>query len=433
MRFIDAPLYLRQLIVVCYILTFALSIVGLFAAVRLCKKRSYIILSSVAFVLSFITVFLTMRGSYRYRVNKSVFEPSLTVLKLPLAAHLATAALLLVLAVFGLIGVLLWNKNNLSPVSVKESADTLPAGICFYEQSGLVRLINTEMNRLCVLATGSALLNGESFWKSVSQGETKGSCLPLKTGEKPIVKYNDGKVVSFKRYSHIADGRTIYEIVAADVTEKYRLTDELEEKQAELRQINKRLIVYGENVTELIREKELLAAKIRIHDDMGKLLLATKRRLTGAIDEAGRKQLVRFWQAEIAALKSTRKTIGNEKDNFEVIHGAAKLVGVNIEFFGEQPKSGGVHEKILIHAMHECLTNTVSHANGKTMSVTAEDKGGRYVITVTNDGEKPKGEITEGGGLSGLRSLVERENGRMTVHSAPRFELIIELPWGGRK
>lgn len=161
---------------------------------------------------------------------------------------------------------------------------------------------------------------------------------------------------------------------------------------------------------------------------MGKLLLATKRRLAEPLNETEQKQMICFWQAEIAALKSTRPR--TKKDNLQVIKDAAKLVGVTVEFCGEKPKADTVNEKILIAAMHECLTNTVSHANGKTMTVTAKEKNGKYTIEITNDGEKPKGEIIEGGGLSGLRLLVERENGTMMIHSVPQFELIIELPQG---
>ena len=158
MRFIDAPFYVRQIIVVSFIFTFVLAIIGLFASVRLCKKRRYIVLPAVTFALSFLSVFLTMCGSSLYRVGKSVFEPSLTIISLPLWLHCVATVVLLALAVYGLVGAVLWNKKHISPVSIKESADSLPAGICFYEQSGLVRLINTEMNRLCVLATGKALL-----------------------------------------------------------------------------------------------------------------------------------------------------------------------------------------------------------------------------------------------------------------------------------
>ena len=428
MRFIDAPLYARQIVVVSFILTFVLAIIGLFTAVRLCKKRRYIVLSSVTFALSFISVFLTMRGSYRYRVGKPVFEPSLTIISLPLWLHCVVAVVLIALAVYGLVSAVLWNKKHISPVSIKESADSLPAGICFYEQSGLVRLINIEMNRLCVLATGKALLDGASFWRKISQGEIEENCLPLQTGEKPIIEYPDGKVVSFKRYQHEIDGKTVYEIVAANVTERYRLTKELEQKLEELKAVNKRLVAYGDNVAELTREKELLAAKIRIHDDMGKLLLATKRKLAEPTGETEQKQMICFWQAEIAALKSTRPR--TKKDNLQVITGAAKLVGVTVKFCGEQPKANTVNEKILIAAMHECLTNTVSHANGKTMTVSAVNKDGKYTIIITNDGEKPKGEIVEGGGLSGLRALVDREGGKMQIKALPQFELLIELPQG---
>lgn len=38
MRFTDAPLYVRQIIIASFIFTFVLAIIGLFAAIRLCKK-----------------------------------------------------------------------------------------------------------------------------------------------------------------------------------------------------------------------------------------------------------------------------------------------------------------------------------------------------------------------------------------------------------
>ena len=49
------------------------------------------------------------------------------------------------------------------------------------------------------------------------------------------------------------------------------------------------------------------------------------------------------------------------------------------------------------------------------------------LIKITNDGTPPKGIIKEGGGLSSLRSLIEKENGKMIVNSEPQFELIIDL------
>ena len=41
-------------------------------------------------------------------------------------------------------------------------------------------------------------------------------------GDKPIIKYSDCKVVSFKKYTHEIDGKIVYEIVATDISERYR-------------------------------------------------------------------------------------------------------------------------------------------------------------------------------------------------------------------
>lgn len=393
MRFIDAPLCVRQIIIGSLILTFVLAIIGLFTAVRLCKKRAYIMFSMLMFIFSFVVVFLTMRGSYLYRIKMPVFEPSFTVLKLPIWIYYVVSLVLFVGTIIG-----------------------------------LVSLVNTEMNDLCILSTGKALLNGKDFWLKISHGELEENCQSLQMGDKPIIKYSDCKVVSFKKYAHEIDGKIVYEIVATDISERYRLTRELEQKLDELKKINNRLVVYGKNVAELTKEKEHLAAKIRIHNDMGKLLLTTKRKLNAPLTEAEGKELVSFWQAEIETLKFTRKV--SKKSNLKVIEDAAKLVGVNLIFEGEQPEPDTVREKILTQAMHECLTNTVSHANGKNMTVVVSEKNDVYTISIINDGEKPKGVIVEGGGLTGLRSLVERENGKMTLKSTPHFELLIELSQG---
>ena len=87
MIFIDAPFYLRHLFVFSFFLRFVLAIIGLFASVRFYKKRRYIVLPAVTFALSFLSVFLTMCGSKLYRVGESVFEPSLTIISLPLWLH----------------------------------------------------------------------------------------------------------------------------------------------------------------------------------------------------------------------------------------------------------------------------------------------------------------------------------------------------------
>lgn len=142
MRFIDTPLYGQQIMIILFILAFILSIFDTIMAIKIFKKRWTIFLAIFALLLSFITIFLTMRGSYLYRVNRQVFEPSFTIIKLPFVFFLILILVLLSVEVFLLVYTTKWKNENLSPFSIKESLDTLPSGIAFYDDNGLVSLIN---------------------------------------------------------------------------------------------------------------------------------------------------------------------------------------------------------------------------------------------------------------------------------------------------
>ena len=425
MRFIDTPLYWQHVMIILFIFALVLAIFDTIIAIKNCKKFWIISLSLFSFALSFITVFLTMRGSYLYRVNRPVFEPSFTIIKLPFIIFAILALVLLSIDIFLLIYTTKWRNKNLSLYSIKESFDTLPSGIVFYDEQGLVSLINKEMNKVSLLITGKTLLNGNTFWNNIMSNIIIDGAKILKIGEEPIIELENGKIVSLKRNIHSISAKKIYEIIATDITSTYTLTKELEIKLDELEQVNKRLVSYGESISKLTREKEVLMAKIRIHDDMGKILLTTKHKLSNNMLLEEKEELFDFWKLEIDALKSNDKR--EKKNNLQVIKDAAKMVGVKIEYFGDKPKSNTTIEKILVNAMHECLTNTVMHANGKRMKVIVENNKGLWTIKITNDGKKPQKKIVEGGGLTNLRYLVEQEFGKMIINSNPYFELIVEI------
>ena len=425
MRFIDTPLYWQHVMIILFIFALVLAIFDAIIAIKICKKYWIISLSLFSFVLSFITIFLTMRGSYLYRVNRPVFEPSFTIIKLPFIAFAILALVLLSIDIFLLIYTTKWRNKNLSLYSIKESFDTLPSGIVFYDEQGLVSLINKEMNKVSLLITGRTLLNGNTFWNNIMSNIIIDGAKILKIGEEPIIELENGKIMSLKRNIHSISAKKIYEIIATDITSTYTLTKELEIKLDELEQVNKRLVSYGESISKLTREKEVLMAKIRIHDDMGKILLTTKHKLSNNMLLEEKEELFDFWKLEIDALKSNDKR--EKKNNLQVIKDAAKMVGVKIEYFGDKPKSNTIIEKILVNAMHECLTNTVMHANGKRMKVIVENNKGLWTIKITNDGKKPQKKIVEGGGLTNLRYLVEQEFGKMVINSNPYFELTIEI------
>ena len=76
---------------------------------------------------------------------------------------------------------------------------------------------------------------------------------------------------------------------------------------------------------------------------------------------------------------------------------------------------------LLVSALRECVTNCVRHAHGTQVLVRIRGVPGGYTVRITNDGEKPRQQIIEGGGLSDLRQSIESAGGRMQISHSPAF------------
>lgn len=424
MSFLSSPFYIQQIIVVLFIVALFLSILSIFLSILFCKKKGLIFLSSFSLVLSFVLVFLSMRGCYLYRMEEEVFEPSYSFLKLPLWVFLLFVMFLFLLLIMEFVYFFFWRKKNLSPLSIKESFDTLPMGICFYEDNGLIRLSNTEMDDASFLLDKEALLNGSTFYERLEKKEIP-DVTYLSISPKEVILQKDEKVLSFRHYLHQIEKKTIHEIDESDITKTYELTKELEKKTKELQLLQKRLLSYEKNAKELITEKEILETKIRIHGNLGKLLLITKEKMKQNLNHSEKEELLLLWKKGIDDFLTNEKE--EKKDGLQVLEETARRIGIEIIFQGERFEKDSQEEKILLHAVHESLTNAVKHAQAKTLFVTLKKENLHDIIEIRNDGILPKKEILEGGGLSSLRKLVEENLGKMEIVNKDGFLLRIIL------
>lgn len=424
MSFLSSPFYVQQIIVILFILALFLSILSIFLSILFCKKAGLITLSSISLIFSFILVFLSMRGSYLHQMEEEVFEPSYSFLKLPLWLFFLFVMFLFLLLILEFVYFFFWRKKNLSPLSIKESFDTLPMGICFYEDNGLIRLSNTEMDDASFLLYKEALLNGSTFYERLEKKEIP-DVTYLSISPKEVILQKDEKVLSFRHNLHQIEKKDIHEIDESDITKTYELTKELEKKTKELQRLQKRLLSYEKNAKELITEREILETKIHIHGNLGKLLLITKEKMKQNLSHSEKEELLLLWEKGISAFLTNEKE--EKKDGLQVLEETARRIGIEIIFQGERFEKDSQEEKILLQAIHESLTNAVKHAQAKTLFVTLKKENLHDIIEIRNDGILPKKEILEGGGLSSLRKLVEENLGKMEIVSKDAFLLRIIL------
>ena len=340
-------------------------------------------------------------------------------------------------------------RDKLSPGSVKESLDALPDGVCFFSEDGRILLSNRRMQHISSDITGIGILNGEKLWRCIEEKSVK-----TDVSDGLVILTSDSKVWNVRRGEIEAEGNRINEIVALDVTEQYELRRELEERNERLNSVNERLRIFSRDMSRLTAEKELLDAKIKVHDDLGRSLLAFRAYLTAEPSKRDRSKLLPLWRYVISVMK--KETAPSEE--WDAIEKTAESLHIQIEINGDLPAgladlpvSGEVRSAIMA-AIRECLTNTARHARGDRLFVLIKcgaEQGADHASTsgsssasgtapcddaphgirieITNNGRAPLVPIQEAGGLSNLRHMVERAGGIMTIESSPQFLLRLDF------
>lgn len=332
------------------------------------------------------------------------------------------SSLLLAFVCVCLIAVIKKRLGGLTAMSVKEALYVLPVGVCFYDETGRLLLTNRQIADECKEITGLPLWDGAAFWQALCHENTVSGVTCSCEGSSVLVEKSDGRATCYKKIEHVLEGKTVYELSASDISREFALKKKAEEQNEELRKMNLRLRKYGETVTEVTKERETLAARVRVHDGMGSLILKTKRAL---LQKENTQSLIAEWQGILSFIFAPETETSRED-----VQKTAESVGVKIFYQGALPEKGSVAEKILVNALSECITNTARHADGDKLFVTAQDDGKFFTARFCNNGKQPQTEIVEGGGLSSLRRMTEMQCGSMKTESFPQFVLTVTIPKG---
>lgn len=321
-------------------------------------------------------------------------------------------------------------RDMLTPGAIKESLDALPDGVCFFDSEGQPLLVNRQMNRISGELFHAEILNAKRFWSALKNKEVDDDIEVIRTEPTVLVRTRDNVVWDFRQNTLTVGRLEIYEIIACDITKQWDFGQELDKQNHRLRQINKRLRLYSQEVERITTEDEILTAKMQVHDNVGRSLLAFRSYLEQPESKQQRDELLLLWRYTIEVLRHEAMPDRREDDIWSLLLKAAKSVDVEIICKEELPDDEK-ERTVLIAALHECLTNTVKHANGNKLYLSLEKNRDSICAELSNNGKAPVGKIQESGGLKNLRYTVEAAGGTMLIESIPRFKLRIELPNGG--
>ena len=329
-------------------------------------------------------------------------------------------------------------KKKPSAKMIKRAIDSYPGGICFAALDGRAILVNEKMNQLVLELTGHTILNAKVAWEELANFASNGraerltqSWLPKEpdnasTHQQLFFRFSDSSVWRFEL--RFLDSNTV-QIEAAEMTDLYRLSEELYENTIRLQEMQQRQKALLDSIVEVNLNKEILAAKMHIHDELGHCLLVTTKAIMEDSLAESADTLRKSWTGTIHDFSniSTVWTVPDSTLQSELMQ-VAELIGCKVVFLGEQPKNRKALQ-LLYAAVREALTNAVRHADATELIVQIEQSEKRYHIRISDNGGVIVAQITEGNGLSALRQRLEQEGASLTVSCDGGVCLMIDIPF----
>lgn len=319
-----------------------------------------------------------------------------------------------------------YKTNRLTPDAIRRTVNLLPDGIAVSDAGGTVWLANLKMEALCRELTGEILSDAKVFLEKLH-------ATSLGEDGRLLVKTGAGEVWHFEEESISVNEATYRQIVAHNVTERYRITEELKEKQARLRDVQRRMRAVSELSGDMFTSQEQAKARAALHNQLGQVLLMGRHYLKHPESTDPKLVYTLTGQMNRFLLGEAEESQTEEPNTLEEAVRMAKGVGVTVHLSGVAPQEAPIRG-LLAQAIAECATNAVKHAEGYSLYVICEYECGDaklqkkyFRATLTNSGRPPKGSVAESGGLLSLRQKIESAGGSMNVESAPAFVLTMKI------
>lgn len=407
-----------------FIINTGLLVVAIKAVVEVAfiKSRSkYFLQTVVILILSIFPIqVLAELGNGDFYLAK-------TFVDLSLYAFIAYDILLIVLEFIFAISFVKINRQTIGKNSVKKSMDNLPDGICFSKMDGTPLLVNRMMQDISFAVFGKMLANDLVCAKDIKNNNIKEGSKILQRD--PLVIEAMGRTWQIKVIPH----ENVRETLAYDITLEWALYQQIQEKNKQIEKMNASLKDYQINVGKYTRQKEILQAKIKIHDKIGQSLIYFKRYLDVDVKtKEDRDKLISLWMESLVMLdeKSEDPDSAKSINKFKKLISTAKDIGVTVNVDGKLPAEDG-DLNLLVKIVHESLNNAIRHGQAKNIWIDLDEDDINIHSRIKNDGIIIHGPIVEKGGLKNIRQIIESCGGKMKIQSDSHFILDLTWPKGG--
>lgn len=384
------------------------------------KSRKQTLAAALHLLAGFLVFVILLDGYDNVRfetIPRDTVQTGWFVFSLPWLVYAAYEALSAVVLLFHLREYRRYKTSTVTPGAIRQAVDLLPEGICVSTADGTVRLSNLKMDALSRELMGERLSDARKLWTYLQQaGEDQNG--------KRLIHTPHGEVWLFAKDSLAEEGSEYDRTSAVNVTGRYRITEELREKNTHLMELQRRMKEASDLSGEMFVKREEASARSALHNELGQVLLMGRHYIEHPDSTDAAVVALMTRQMNSFLLGESRAPEPDTGDELRQAVNTAGSIGVTVSMKGTPPKEDRLRS-LLAAAIRECAANAVKHAEGDRLFVEITENAAGTVMTVTNNGRPPKEPLAESGGLLSLRRNVEAAGGQMLVQSLPAFSLTL--------
>jgi hypothetical protein len=316
-------------------------------------------------------------------------------------------------------------KSSLSVLSIKNAIDALRTGVMFFERDGFILLVNMQMQQLMTMITGKIERNGKHFFNKLTLGEIEPRCRIEQFENQSIIILQDNTAWMFTLTDLSIKGTTYFQLTATDITERWMLVAELQERNADLAKRQEKLQETIANLHILSRERETQNMKMRTHDLLSENLVLLRQAMRK--EQTPDFALLRSLSEGLLNILKTTESPLSPHDELEILKQTFSTIGVEIVFDGKLPDDIA-KGKLFVDIAREAITNAVRHGFATQVRINANCSENTYQLTITDNGRASSGEISEGEGIAGMKRRVLEWGGKLAFRTSPVFTLTVTIP-----
>lgn len=391
-------------------------LVGLFGVYSFFGIRYFFLKKYVRFgLLVFVAAILTFiaQGVVSF-IKGGTGSLSTWFAELPLYVYIIVLSLITLVIPLFVVRFFKYIGAHVSSSSIVKGFDSSNDGFLYFDEDGACLLINKKMEEIATLLTKNYVLNGHTFLKLV-----KDQTITLQNGMS--FKFLDKKV-----NLNNSDSQIVTELIALDVTELVNKNNLLAEDNKKISEMNKELAAYNEETLEVVRHKEILSAKVNIHNEMNSLVLRSSYLLNN-YDKKEAEKLLSKWENNALLLSKEAETSANA-DFINDLTILSDAIGVSIDC--DNYSLVEENEKItslFVAVTKESLLNIAKHTRCKKLTIKITKEKDKIVMIFSNENVPDFKDIIKGGGLTNVEKRVNELNGKMSIINNEQFILRIEV------